>query len=323
MKLIGPLGFNRGLLLSWIITSDKIMDMTLKKSALGRGLGALIDDAVYEKRPVNEAISTSAIAEIEIDKIDANPFQPRKEFDQESLAELASSISELGIIQPITLKAAENGRFQIISGERRFRASKIAGLTKIIAFVRDANDQGLLEMALVENIQREDLNSIEIAVTYQRLIEECTLTQEKLSDRVGKKRATIANYLRLLKLPAEIQVGVRDNKISMGHAKALINLDDPEVQLNLYHRIVSEGLSVRNTEALAQEIQYPVRKEDKKTKGKDLPKQFLSFRNTLNSILRTKVDLKRSENGKGSIIISFNSEDEFNRISELLAPQTK
>jgi ParB family transcriptional regulator, chromosome partitioning protein len=299
------------------------MDMTLKKSALGRGLGALIDEANYEKRPVNEAISTSAIAEIDIEKIDANPFQPRKEFDKESLEELASSISELGIIQPITVKATENGRFQLISGERRFRASRIAGLNKIIAFVRDADDQGLLEMALVENIQREDLNSIEIAVTYQRLIEECSLTQEKLSDRVGKKRATIANYLRLLKLPAEIQVGVRDSKISMGHARALINLDNPDFQLKLYHRIITEGLSVRNAEAFAREAQYPVRKDDKKSKGKDLPKQFLSFKNSLNSILGTKVDLKRSENGKGSIIISFNSEDEFNRISELLTPHSK
>jgi len=299
------------------------MDMTLKKSALGRGLGALIDDAVYEKRPVDEAISTSAIAEIEIEKIEANPFQPRKEFDQESLNELASSISELGIIQPITVKATENGRFQIISGERRFRASKIAGLTKIIAFVRDADDQGLLEMALVENIQREDLNSIEVAVTYQRLIEECSLTQERLSDRVGKKRATIANYLRLLKLPAEIQVGVRDNRITMGHARALINLDNPDFQLKLYHRIISEGLSVRNAEALTREAQYPVRKDDKKSKSKDLPKQFLSFKNSLNSILGTKVDLKRSENGKGSIIISFNSEDEFNRISDLLTTRAK
>jgi len=303
--------------------SDNTIDMTVKKSGLGRGLGALIDEANYEKRPINEAISTSAIAEIEIEKIEANPFQPRKEFDQESLSELAKSIAELGIIQPITVKAIDNGRFQIISGERRFRASKLAGLNKIIAFVRDANDQGLLEMALVENIQREDLNSIEVAVTYQRLIEECSLTQEKLSDRVGKKRATIANYLRLLKLPAEIQVGVRDNKITMGHARALINLESPDFQIQLYHRIINEGLSVRSAEAFAREEQYPVRKEDKKSQGKDLPKQFLSFKNTLNSLLGTKVDLKRSENGKGSIIISFNSEDEFNRISEVLTSQTK
>lgn len=297
--------------------------MTVKKSALGRGLGALIDEASYEKRPINEAISTGAIAEIDIEKIEANPFQPRKEFDEEALNELAASISELGIIQPITVKALNNGRFQLISGERRLRASKIAGLNKIIAFVRDANDQGLLEMALVENIQREDLNSIEIAVTYQRLIEECTLTQEKLSDRVGKKRATITNYLRLLKLPAEIQVGVRDNKISMGHARALINLENADIQLKLYHRILNEGLSVRNTEAFVREAQYPVRKEDNTRNTNELPKQFLSFKNVLNTMLGTKVDLKRSENGKGSIIISFNSEEEFNRISDLLTSKSK
>lgn len=295
--------------------------MTAKKSALGRGLGALIDDAKYEKRPINEAVSTSAIAEIEISKIEANPFQPRKEFDDEALKELSDSIRELGVIQPITVKKLDNGTFQLISGERRTRASKLAGLDKIIAFVRDANDQGLLEMALVENIQREDLNSIEIAVTYQRLIDECTLTQEKLSERVGKKRATIANYLRLLKLPAEIQVGVRDNRISMGHARALIGVENPDAQLKIYHKIINEGLSVRNTEAMVREINYPVRKEENKNKSQQLPKQYLSFKNTLNSKLNTKVDLKRSDNGKGSIIISFNSEDEFNRISKILADE--
>jgi len=293
--------------------------MTAKKSALGRGLGALIDDAKYEKRPVNEAVSTSAIAEIEISKIEANPFQPRKEFDDESLNELSSSIKELGVIQPITVKKLENGNFQLISGERRTRASKLAGLKKIIAFVRDANDQGMLEMALVENIQREDLNSIEVAVTYQRLIDECTLTQEKLSERVGKKRATIANYLRLLKLPAEIQVGVRDNRISMGHARALIGVENSDSQLKIYHKIINEGLSVRNTEAIVREKNYPVRKEENKNKKTQLPKQYLSFKNSLNSKLNTKVDLKRSDNGKGSIVISFNSEDEFNRISKLLS----
>ena len=282
--------------------------MTAKKSALGRGLGALIDDAKYEKRPVEEAVSTSAIAEIEISKIEANPFQPRKEFNDESLKELSTSIKELGVIQPITVKKLENGNFQLISGERRTRASKLAGLKKIIAFVRDADDQGMLEMALVENIQREDLNSIEVAITYQRLIDECTLTQEKLSDRVGKKRATIANYLRLLKLPAEIQVGVRDNRISMGHARALISVENSDTQLKIFHKILNEGLSVRNTEALVREENYPVRKEENKDKNQPLPKQYLSFKNSLNSKLNTKVDLKRSDNGKGSIIISFNSE---------------
>ncbi len=297
--------------------------MVAKKKALGRGLGALIDDAKYEKRSVDEAVSTSAIAEIDISKIETNPFQPRKEFDQEALQELANSIKELGIIQPITVKKINDEKFQLISGERRFRASKIAGLKKIIAFVRDANDQGLLEMALVENIQREDLNSIEIAVTYQRLMDECQLTQEKLSDRIGKKRATIANYLRLLKLPAEIQVGVRDKRISMGHAKALINMDDPDAQLKVFYKIINEGLSVRGAEALVREIKFPVNKEKTKTAKFELPKQFLDIRDTLKKQLSTKVDLKRNENGKGSITISFNSEDEFNRITEILLKGAK
>ncbi len=297
--------------------------MVAKKKALGRGLGALIDDAKYEKRPVEEAVSTSAIAEIDISKIETNPFQPRKEFDQEALQELANSIKELGIIQPITVKKINEDKFQLISGERRFRASKIAGLKKIIAFVRDANDQGLLEMALVENIQREDLNSIEVAVTYQRLMDECNLTQEKLSERVGKKRATIANYLRLLKLPAEIQVGVRDKRISMGHAKALINIENPDAQLKVFYKIINEGLSVRGAEALVREIKFPVNKEKTKTTKFELPKQYLDIRDTLKKQLSTKVDLKRSENGKGSITIAFNSEDEFNRITEILLKGAK
>ncbi len=295
--------------------------MVAKKKALGRGLGALIDDAKYEKRSVKEAVSTGAISEIKISKIEMNPFQPRKEFDKEALNELSESIRELGVIQPITVKKLDNGKFQLISGERRYRASKIAGLNSIIAFVREANDQGLLEMALVENIQREDLNAVEIAVTYQRLMDECRLTQERLSERVGKKRATIANYLRLLKLSAEIQVGVRDKKISMGHAKAIINIDNTETQKKIYYRIINEGLSVRNAEAIVREINYPVRKENSKSSKTPLPKQYLSVRNSLNKWLDTKVDLKKNENGKGSITISFNSEDEFNRISGLLTKE--
>ena len=297
--------------------------MAVKKKAMGRGLGALIDDAKYEKRPVKEAVSTGAISEIEISKIETNPFQPRQEFDKEALAELADSIKELGVIQPITVKKLENGNFQLISGERRYRASKIAGLTNIIAFIRDANDQGLLEMALVENIQREDLNSVEIAVNFQRLMDECKLTQERLSERVGKKRATIANYLRLLKLSAEIQVGVRDKKISMGHAKAIIAVENPETQLKVYYRIINEGLSVRNAEAIVREINYPVRKEKNQADKIQLPKEYLSVRNSLNKWLDTKVDLKKSENGKGNITISFNSEDEFNRITGILTKDMK
>lgn len=293
--------------------------MAAKKSALGKGLGALLDDATYTTRPVKEAISTSAIAEIDIDKIETNPFQPRKDFDDDALSELSLSIKKIGVIQPITVKQIEDGKFQLISGERRTRASRMAGLKKIIAFVRDANDQGLLEMALVENIQREDLNSIEISLTYQRLIDECSLTQEQLSERVGKKRTTITNYLRLLKLPAEIQAGVRDNRLSMGHAKTLINIENPETQLKIYHRILNEGLSVRNTEAIVRELNYPVRKNSIKTDKIQLPQEYLSFKNSLNSKLNTKVELKKGNNGKGSIIISFNSEDEFNRISQILS----
>lgn len=293
--------------------------MAAKKSALGKGLGALLDDATYTTRPVKEAISTSAIAEIDIDKIETNPFQPRKDFDDDALSELSLSIKKIGVIQPITVKQIEDGKFQLISGERRTRASRMAGLKKIIAFVRDANDQGLLEMALVENIQREDLNSIEISLTYQRLIDECSLTQEQLSERVGKKRTTITNYLRLLKLPAELQAGVRDNRLSMGHAKTLINIENPETQLKIYHRILNEGLSVRNTEAIVRELNYPVRKNSIKTDKIQLPQEYLSFKNSLNSKLNTKVELKKGNNGKGSIIISFNSEDEFNRISQILS----
>ncbi|OQY05750.1 MAG: chromosome partitioning protein ParB [Bacteroidetes bacterium 4572_117] len=289
--------------------------MVAKKRALGRGLGALIDDSKYEKKTVKEAVSTSSIAEIEIAKIGTNPFQPRKEFNTEALNELADSIKQLGVIQPITVKKLNDGNFQLISGERRYRASKIAGLTTIIAFIRDADDQGLLEMALVENIQREDLNSVEVAVTYQRLMDECNLTQEKLSDRIGIKRATIANYLRLLKLPADIQVGVRDKKVSLGHAKAIMNVDNPDTQIKVFYRIINEGLSVRNAETIVREINYPVRKDDKKIEKIVLPKQYISFRNSLNKWLDTKVDLKKNENGKGNITISFNSEDEFNRIS--------
>ncbi len=288
------------------------------KKVLGRGLGALIDDSKYEKKPEKEAVSTNAIAEIDIDKIETNPFQPRKEFNQELLQELSDSIKELGIIQPITVKKINNNKYQIISGERRYRASKLANKKKIIAFIRDADDQGLLEMALVENIQRDDLNSIEVAVSYQRLADECDLTQEKLSKRVGKKRATVANYLRLLKLPAEIQVGVRDNKIQMGHARALLTVENPESQKKLYYKIINEGLSVRNIETLIREINYPINKENIKPTKSDLPKNYLNFKNSLNEVLNTKIDLKKNENGTGNIIISFKSNEDFERIKKIL-----
>jgi len=225
----------------------------VKRSALGKGLGALIEDA----GTMNDFVRNSSIDEIDINQIESNPFQPRTDFDEESLNELATSIKEIGIIQPITVRKSANGKFQLISGERRFRASIIAGLKTIPAYVRTADDQGMLEMALVENIQREDLDAIEIAISYQRLIEECTLTQESLSDRVGKKRSTITNYLRLLKLPAEIQLGIRKKMLSMGHARALINIEDANDQLYIFEQIINDGLSVRKVEDMVRAIKEP------------------------------------------------------------------
>jgi ParB family chromosome partitioning protein len=304
---------------TWDSKKQTAMNM-MKKSPLGRGLGALIDDAKYEKKPVEEAVSTSAIAEIDIEKITENPFQPRTEFEEIALLELSESIKELGIIQPITVRKISEGKFQLISGERRLRASKLAGLTKIIAFVRDANDQAMLEMALVENIQREDLNAIEVAVTYQRLIDECQLTQDKLSSRVGKQRSTIANYLRLLKLPAEVQVGIRDKAISMGHARALINIDNPENLLNIYYKTVNEGLSVREIEKLIHDLNNPPKKaEAKPDKNQKLPEQFKKFKEQMTGKFPGKVDIKRNNAGKGSLIITFRSDEEFEKIKNLLS----
>ncbi|NJO70351.1 MAG: ParB/RepB/Spo0J family partition protein [Bacteroidetes bacterium] len=222
--------------------------MIAKKSSLGRGLGALIEDVESSKPAENVA----SINDIEIRSIEINPFQPRKTFDEEALMELSASIKQLGIIQPITVRKIDNDKYQLITGERRFRASQMAGLQTIPAYIRNADDQAMLELALVENIQREDLDAIEIAISYQRLIDECSLTQEDMSDRVGKKRSTIANYLRLLKLPAEIQAGIRHKKITMGHARALVNVDDAEKQLSIYHHVIEEGLSVRSTEDIVR-----------------------------------------------------------------------
>jgi len=219
-----------------------------KKNALGRGLDALITMEDTETQ------GTSSINEVELSKITPNPDQPRRIFDEEALEELATSIRKIGVIQPITLRKIDDDTYQIIAGERRFRASQIAGLTSIPAYIKTAEDDDLMEMALVENIQREDLNSIEIALAYQNLIETFSLTQEQLSERVGKKRATIANYLRLLKLPAEVQMGVKDKKIDMGHARALLTINDPVSQLAIYNLILQEDLSVRNVESIAKDI---------------------------------------------------------------------
>lgn len=295
--------------------------MTKKRSALGKGLGALIDDntSSYQKRSVEEAISSGAVAEIPVEQIQVNPFQPRTEFDIESLQELSDSIKELGIIQPLTLKKVADNQFQLISGERRLRASKMAGLQTVIAYIRDANDQEMLEMALVENIQREELNPIEIALSYNRLMDECQLTQEQLSKRVSKGRTTVTNFLRLLKLPDLVQAGVRDKKITMGHARALIGIDNPQTQNELFERIVREALSVRKVEQLVREINYPVPEEKKEAIKKiNLTDDDLALKETLASTFKTKVDVKKNAEGKGSITISFDNAQEYQRIAEML-----
>jgi len=290
-----------------------------KKSPLGKGLGALIDTTKYEKKPVDEAISTGAVAEISINEIEINPFQPREDFNEETLKELTESIKQHGIIQPITVRKLKNGKFQVISGERRLRASKEAGLKTIIAFIRKADDNAMLEMALIENIQREDLNAIEIAVSYQRLIDECDLTQDKLADRVNKNRTTVTNYLRLLKLPAEIQSGIQNKLITQGHAKALITIEDTKKQVNTYENIISNKLSVRETEKLIREINFPVKKELKKTPKNKLPEEFVTFKKNLSEIFNSSINIKRNNAGRGSISISFTSDEEFQKVKKLLS----
>jgi ParB family chromosome partitioning protein len=287
-----------------------------KKNVLGRGLGALIDGAdTYFAREVG-----SSINEIEISKIVANPFQPRTKFDEEALNELAASIKEFGIIQPITLRIIDGGQYQIIAGERRFRASKIAGLTTIPAYVRTADDEGMLEMALVENIQREDLDAIEIALSYQRLIEECKLTQENLSDRVGKKRSTVTNYLRLLKLPARLQKGIVEKTISMGHARALVNIKDPEMQLMIYDEIIKNEFSVRRVEEIVRNYNedntsfQPIEKEIKQK----FPTEYLDLYNHLSKYFQSRIDFRMDQTGKGKITIPFGSTKDLERILGIL-----
>ena len=287
-----------------------------KKSALGRGLGALIDDRDdFQTRPSRQENELSN--EIDLSKIEVNPFQPRIKFDEEALNELAKSIKEIGIVQPITVRKLNNNSFQLIAGERRLRASKIAGLTKIPAYVRLAEDDKMLEMALVENIQREDLDSIEVAISYQRLIDECDLTQETLSDRVGKKRSTISNYLRLLKLPAEIQKGIREKQILMGHARALVNVDNREYQLSIFKMAVSQELSVRKIEELAREANNGTPVKEKASPVR-LAEEYESLKEHLSNHFDSKIDLKRNDKGKGTIIIPFKSDDDLERILGVL-----
>lgn len=275
--------------------------MGVRKKGLGRGLSAMIND--------NKLIDNiSTINEISLETISVNPFQPRTNFNKSSLKELCLSIKNIGIIQPITVRKIDNNKYQLISGERRLRACNEIGLKKIPAFIRNANDQESLEMALVENIHRQDLDAIEVAITYQRLIEEVKLTQEELSEKIGKKRSTITNYLRLLKLDPIIQSGIRDGFISMGHGRALINIENSTDQLNIYKKIISKNLSVRNTESLVRNI------KDGSDKN-NTSKKKINFNSTL---LNKQVSVIKKTNGSGSISIIFDSEKELNKIKKLL-----
>lgn len=288
-----------------------------KKAALGRGLSALLEnektDVTAKSKESFPAISGS-ISEIPISQIEANPFQPRTKFEEEELAELSQSIKELGIIQPVTVRKLGYNKFQLISGERRFRASQLAGLKAIPAYVRVANDQSMLEMALVENIQRSELDAIEVAISYQRLIEECKLTQEELSKRVGKKRSTITNYLRLLKLPAEIQNGIMENRISMGHARALLSVDDPKKQLEIYRQVMEETLSVRKTEELAKKEKNAEPQAKKKTASFPLSLTDKKLRSQISERFGVEVKFHRKDEDKGSITIPFTTEEELGKI---------
>ena len=278
-----------------------------KKSALGRGLGALIDI-----QPTVQTSGSSLIDEVELSKIEANPDQPRTNFNEEALSELAASIAELGVVQPITIREIAPEKYMIIAGERRYRASKLAGLTKIPAYIKRVSDETMMEMALVENIQREDLNAIEIALTYQRLLDEYKFTQEKLSERVGKKRATVANYLRLLKLPAEIQLGLTKKEIDMGHARALINVQDPTQMIKLYEEVVAKGYSVRKVEELVRSLNEE--KPASKPADPELQKAYSQIADRLSSIFGAKVKVDRNEKGKGKISLVFSSDEELENI---------
>ena len=295
--------------------------MSSKKPALGRGLKALLENEETDIKSPGLAKNASeilgSIAQIDISQIEANPFQPRTNFEGESLNELASSIRELGIIQPVTVRKTGYHRYQLISGERRFRASKLAGVRSIPAYIRIANDQELLEMALVENIQRESLDAIEISISFQRLIEECKLTQEKMSERVGKKRSTITNYLRLLKLPAEVQLAIRNQQISMGHARALVNIEDGQKLMKLFHKTVSEGYSVRKVEELARSVKSPSSGMKENTK-EELSFSQQKFLEDLNAFLGSKASVQKDAKGKGKILIPFRSDEDLERIIDLL-----
>jgi ParB family chromosome partitioning protein len=305
---------------------DKKGGKAPQKKALGRGLGALLADSprsaenALRRATGNTPGSTGNINDILLSQIETNPYQPRTRFDQEALEELAESIRVQGIIQPITVRKLSENQYQLISGERRFQASKLAGLDRVPAYIRTADDQQMLEMALIENIQRENLNALEIALSYQRLISECSLKQEELGDRVGKKRTTVNNYLRLLRLPPDIQAGLRDNLISMGHARAIVNVEDPAKQLWIYNRTVKEGLSVRQVEKMVRELTGTApEKEDKKAAvSPEKEREYRQLQSKLSTHFGTRVNVRNDTGDKGEIKIPFVSLEDLNRILEIL-----
>ncbi|MBQ2187639.1 MAG: ParB/RepB/Spo0J family partition protein [Bacteroidales bacterium] len=284
-----------------------------KKKGLGRGLDAILESPETDITSIDISGNyvAGAIAQIEIDKIETNPFQPRTDFDENALNELAESIKNQGVIQPVTVRKMGYDKYQLISGERRLRASKMAGLKTIPVFIRVANDEQMLEMALIENIHRENLNAIEVAISYQRLLEECQLTQDQLSEKVGKDRSTVANFLRLLKLPAEIQIAIRDGYITMGHARALVNISDKTRQLVILKRIIDEDLSVRQVEMLTREKQP-------KKQTNVVPESYKVQANTLSKALKMNVKVSRDSKGKGSLTIKFKNDEEFERLLDFI-----
>lgn len=296
------------------------MAKATKKQALGRGLSALLKDPQNDIKSAEDKNADKLvghIVELDLESIEVNPFQPRTSFNEDALRELASSIRELGVIQPITVRKLDYNQYQLVSGERRFRASKLVGLETIPAYIRIANDQESLEMALVENIQRQDLDPIEISLSYQRLIDEINLTQEQLSERIGKNRSTIANYLRLLKLDPIIQTGMRDGFLSMGHGRALINIEDPQLQLEIYEKILASSLSVRETEKLVRNLQEGKPTEKTNTPpalSKNIKKNIKEFSEHLGA----KVDVKIAKKGNGRLIIPFSSEEDLERLKKII-----
>lgn len=294
------------------------MSITNKKRGLGRGLDAILQSPETDitSSDISGNYVAGAVAELNIDYIEANPFQPRTDFDEAALQELAESIKIQGVIQPVTVRKMGRDKYQLISGERRLRASKLAGLKTIPVFIRVANDEQMLEMALIENTHREGLNAIEVALSYQRLLEECQLTQEQLSEKVGKDRSTVTNFLRLLKLPPEVQVALRDNFITMGHARAIINVDDKAKQLIILKEIIDKDLSVRQVEELVRSSNM---KNVKKNKQKNvLPLTFINQADNLSKTLNTKVKIDRNNKGKGTITINFKNDEDFERLITLI-----